>query len=47
MKTCKKCDEKLNKSSKLAKYCDDCLASIDLEKERAMDQKQRRSRKRD
>ncbi|MFB3160437.1 hypothetical protein ABLO26_03580 [Neobacillus sp. 179-J 1A1 HS] len=44
MKKCQRCDEPLQKRSK---YCDDCLALNEREKERAREQKERRTRRRD
>jgi predicted amidophosphoribosyltransferase len=44
MKTCQRCDEPLQKRSK---YCETCLAEIEREKERAREQKDRKTRKRD
>jgi hypothetical protein len=43
MKTCKACDERISHG----KYCTDCMAEVEREKERAREQKDRKTRKRD
>ncbi|WP_285291979.1 hypothetical protein [Bacillus sp. ISL-18] len=44
MKTCQRCDGPLKTKSK---YCEECQAENDREKDRAKEQKERRTRKRD